>query len=459
VKQVVALVLVLMLLAASVVADTGGVIINVPAGADLQAAINIAQPGDVIELEAGATFTGTFAFNNKQQNGKWITVRSSRWAELPTGRVSPSDAPKMARLQPADTGVVLDLCPTSNGYTKAHNLLFVGIEIQPSPNYTTNNNLIKLGTNGSWQTSAAQAPEDITFDRCYIHGLPNGNYFRACSICGTRVTFTNNYISEFHCAGFDAQALLIANAPGPIIIENNYLEASGENLMVGGLDLRIPGLIPSDITIRKNYFYKPLAWKGVWSVKNLFELKTGQRVLIEDNVFENNWIDAQAGIAIQFTPRNQDGGNPQSTVADVVFQNNVIKGVPSGFSILGTDDIHPSGPATRITIRGNLVDNFNVAPNNGGGRLLQLLGGHDIIFAHNTAIGLASTPIVFDGPQVTGLVFTDNIFSHGDYGVFGSGVGEGKAALDAYAPSYVYLRNVMIGSTSIVYPSGNYQTQ
>ena len=43
-------------------------------------------------------------------------------------------------------------------------------------------------------------------------------------------------------------------------------------------------------------------------MKNLFELKNAQRVLIESNVFEYNWAESQNGFAILFTPRNQGGG-------------------------------------------------------------------------------------------------------------------------------------------------------
>src|SRR5262250_2270034 len=53
-----------------------GKTINVAAGGDVQAAINKAQPGDVIKLQAGATFTGNFRLPNK--NGSdWIVIRSS----------------------------------------------------------------------------------------------------------------------------------------------------------------------------------------------------------------------------------------------------------------------------------------------------------------------------------------------------------------------------------------------
>jgi len=42
-------------------------------------------------------------------------------------------------------------------------------------------------------------------------------------------------------------------------------------------------------------------------VKNSFELKNARRVLAQCNLIENNWADAQAGIAIVFTPRNSSG--------------------------------------------------------------------------------------------------------------------------------------------------------
>ena len=45
------------------------------------------------------------------------------------------------------------------------------------------------------------------------------------------------------------------------MIENNYLEATGENLMFGGGDPKIVGLVPSDITLRMNHLVKPRSWQ------------------------------------------------------------------------------------------------------------------------------------------------------------------------------------------------------
>src|SRR5205807_5782910 len=64
------------------------------------------------------------------------------------------------------------------------------------------------------------------------------------------------------------------------------------------------GLNPSDLELRGNYIYKPVAWRTQsWSVKNILELKNAQRVVIDGNVLEHHWPAAQAGFSVLFTPR------------------------------------------------------------------------------------------------------------------------------------------------------------
>ena len=133
--------------------------------------------------------------------------------------------------------------------------------------------------------------------------------------------------------GHDSQAILGFNGPGPFKIVNNYLEGAGENIMFGGGDPSIPGLVPSDIEIRGNHLFKPLRWRpeaarstsGIhWTVKNLLELKNAQRVLIEGNVLENVWAGEQNGSSVVLTPRN-GGSAPWSVVQDVMFRNNIVR--------------------------------------------------------------------------------------------------------------------------------------
>src|SRR5207249_192538 len=169
---------------------------------------------------------------------------------------------------------------------------------------------------------------------------------------------------------------------------NNYLEAAGENILFGGADPGIPNLIPSDITIRGNYLAKQVAWRSQtqWNVKNLFELKNAQRVVVDGNVMEYNWLSAQTGYAVLFTPRNQDGRCPWCTVQQVQFTNNLVRHVGSGINILGTDNIYPSGTVNAITIRNNLFEDVSGATWGGQGRFLMIgQGAQNIVVDHNTA--------------------------------------------------------------------------
>jgi len=62
--------------------------------------------------------------------------------------------------------------------------------------------------------------------------------------------------------GQDAQAIAGWNGPGPYLIENNYLEGAGENLLIGGTDPLIQNLVTANVTIRRNYLTKPVAWRA-----------------------------------------------------------------------------------------------------------------------------------------------------------------------------------------------------
>src|SRR5439155_7704562 len=90
-----------------------------------------------------------------------------------------------------------------------------------------------------------------------------------------------------------------------------------------------------------------------WSVKNLFELKNAQDVLVEGNVMENLWVADQSGYPILFTPRNQNGKAPWAVVQRVTFQHNLVRHAAGGINILGSDNINPSLLTNHITIRDN----------------------------------------------------------------------------------------------------------
>jgi hypothetical protein len=251
------------------------------------------------------------------------------------------------------------------------------------------NQLVKLGP--LTEKLVSELPEDISFDRSYFAGSAGEGTKQGLVANGRSIVVTNSYFKDFKDTANDAQAIAMWNGAGPLRVENNYLEGSGENMMVGGGDPSIPNLVPSDITIRGNYLFKPLAWvtetssqkaaRGrKWRIKNLFELKNAERVLFEGNVLENNWIQAdQQGFAILFSVRNQSGGCPWCRIQHVTLSYNLVKNSIAGLKFLATDDTFPSGQLYDITISNNLLVNINANavpgtnPGDRAGRLIQIM--------------------------------------------------------------------------------------
>jgi hypothetical protein len=428
--------------------------IAVPAGGNFQAALNAAQPGDVITLQAGATFHGPFTLPNKAGVG-WITVRTSAPDSSlppPGTRVSPSYAAVMPKLV-VGTGVGGAIQTAA----QAHHFRFIGIEVKPlagAPVYT----LIEFG-NGR-ETSDEMLPHNMIVDRCYVHGNAGEAAVRGVAFNGKSLAVIDSYLSDFKDQVQDTQAIMGWNGPGPFKIVNNYLEAAGENIMFGGGDPSIANLVPSDIEIRHNHLFKPTAWRGVWAaVKNLFELKNARRVLVEGNVFEHTWLAAQAGFAVQFTVRNQYGTAPWSTIEDVTFQLNIVRHAAAGMNILASDDPHPSQTMKRVLIRHNLFDDITSAWG-GQGRLFQILGwaggATGLVIDHNTGVQTENLNYS-DGVPHLGFIYSNNLTPRGaGSGFIGAGTLEGLPTLIVYFPLAVFLRNVLAGGFALIYPPENY---
>jgi len=424
---------------------------TVPAGGDLQAALTNAQPGDVILLEAGATFSGNFTLPAKEGTS-FITLRTASQTDaVPDGtRLSPERASQLAKLRSPNNQPALQTAPG------AHHWRILLLEFQANAGGV--GEILALGSGSNAQTSLASVPHDLVVDRCYIHGDPAVGQKRCVALNSAATTISNSYIADCKAKGQDAQAIGGWNGPGPFTIANNYLEGSGENVMFGGADPSIPNLVPTGITVTGNTMSKPAAWRTQgWTVKNIFELKNARRVTISGNVFEYNWEGGQAGFSILFTPRNQDGSCPWCELSDITFENNVVQHVAAGISIMGFDDEHPSKQSRSITIRNNLFAHIDNQRWGGNGYFLQLLTGtRDITVDHNTIIhDHGSGIVVMEGPQILGFHFTNNIVQHNDYGFFGSNHSPGADSISAYLPASDITHNVLAGCDPARYPSGN----
>ncbi|MBK9248531.1 MAG: hypothetical protein IPM69_10565 [Ignavibacteria bacterium] len=346
---------------------------------DLQSALNAVQPGTILVLTAGESYKGSFTLP-KKAGTDWIIITSSMMNLLPKQetRISPtfptgnSKYPTQADAMPKIITTNLSGLPCFQTEAGAHHYRLVGLEITIDTSVHNSYGLVQIGTAAASQNTVASIPYNFIIDRCYIHGHTNATVMKGGVLNCANSAVIDSYISDFHSVGFDTYAIGGTNGPGPFKIINNYLEAAGENIIFGGGTAAVPGLVPSDIEVRNNYFFKPLSWRvghptyaGThWTIKNLFELKTGVRVLLDGNILENSWADlpiGQSGYAILLTVRAEGGGSPQADVSDITITNNIVRHAGAGISLSGHDDQAQSNQSQRIKISNNLFEDIDGA--------------------------------------------------------------------------------------------------
>ena len=425
--------------------------ITVPAGGNVQSAVNAAQYGDTIIVEAGAIYTVSLVLPLKSGTGE-IVIRSSRLGELPEGvRVNPSQSALFAKFQSIIPGE-----PVVKTVAGAHHYRFQGIEFSTSTASVLVYDLIRLGESRDAQTTLSSVPHHLVFDRCYIHGFDTQDVQRGVTLNSGDTTISNSYISEIHGVGYDTQAVAGWNGPGPYRIINNHLEGAGENILFGGADPGITNLVPSDIEIRRNHIFKPLSWMvghptyagKHWTVKNSLELKSARNVIIDGNIIENCWTDGQTGIPVLFTVRNQEGTAPWSVIENVTFTNNIVRGAEGALNLLGSDNERPSQRSSGMLIANNLFTDIR-------GPFLTLNGYYNVTLDHNTSFQTQNTYTLY-GEQSLGYVSTNNLTIENPYGIYGEGGYLGTAALAQHTPSYVFSKNLMVAALPSENPSNNF---
>ena len=425
--------------------------IVVSAGGNLQAALNQAQPGQVIEVQAGATFDGNFVLPAKSGTGS-ITVRTSTPdAQLPgaTTRIGPAHESLLPTLRSLNAAPVLT---TAAG---ARNWRLIGLRFITAGG----GDVVSLGD--GTQRDRTLVPSNLTLDRVIIRGHATAGQKRGIALNSASTQILNSYIAGIRLAGQESQAIAGWNGPGPFVIENNYIEAAAIGILFGGAVPTIDQLVPGNITIRRNHIVRPVSWRGgTWMVKNLLELKNARDVQIDGNLIENNWEKDQNGFAILFTPR-ASGAAPWSTVERVRFENNIVRHSGSAINVLGYDGLDPSRQLRGLVIRNNLFTDINHSAWGGAGIFLQIGDeAADVHLEHNTVMQTGHIVSVYGGtptaPRVsTGFRFVSNVVRHNTYGIYGNGVGTGNPAIATYLPGSVVVGNVMAGGNAAVYPSGN----
>lgn len=423
-------------------------------GEDLQAALDQAQPGDEIRLAAGAVFEGNYVLPVKSGESV-ITIRTDAPDDqLPSAnqRIGPEHASRMPTIRSPNSGPALRTAAGTRHWR------IMGVRFEG----TGGGDIVVLGNGTAAQDTYEEVPSDIVLDRVIVRGDSTRGQKRGIALNSASTTIRNSHITEIKEVGQETQAIAGWNGPGPFLIENNYLEAAGINILFGGAEPHIGSLVPSDIVVRRNVMTKPLEWrKSKWTVKNLFELKNARRVLVEGNLLEHNWSAAQVGFAILFTVRNPGNVAPWSTVEDVTFQNNIVRGVAGGVNILGHDTNSRSQQVRGIVIRNNLFEDVSHTNWGGNGMFLQV-GDEpaDITVEHNTVIQTGNIVTAYGGTRasprpIRGFRFANNIAIHNTYGIFGNGYGTGMTAINVYFPGGEIEGNIIAGGSASRYPAGN----
>lgn len=432
-----------------------GTTYNCPDLATYNTNIALAVGGDEIVLTG--SFTGPINLPNRGDSG-WVLIRSDNaaWASNSETRVS---ANTNMRTVTAGSSPLRAITTS----TTAHHYYICGIEFKfPTGPSGLNTTLCAIGT-GS-ETLVSQLPHHIIFDRCYIHGDATNGGVRGIGLQAYETAVINSYMFDFFWVDQDTQTIATWNSPGPMLIENNYLSADSENFSTGGSYPTITDQVLSDLVIRKNHIKKDLTKLGSYLEKNGWESKNAQRVLIERNVIENVWLDAQTGYAFNIKAVDQSQPSPANQgweqCADFVFRDNKLVNVANGWTISGISD-QPAGQAQRIRIRNNVAEIKVVTAGDYGQLFLLNAGPWDVSIVHNTilhigSLGTAAYLCVLDNTSdAERLEIKDNVFSRGTYGIKAGGTTEGTNSL-VYATGYSVTSNVIIGITVGNYPAGNF---
>jgi hypothetical protein len=454
-----------------------GAVINVNAGGDLQSALNSAHCGDVIQLQAGATFSGRFIVPAKNCDiNHWIILRTSapdsalpaegqRATPCFAGVASLVGRPQYSCQNPKNVMAKVQMQNQGDGpfeiASGANYYRFIGLEITRPSGAPGSALLIAV--------SKAGTADHLVFDRSWMHGAAQDETRNALVLNGmTNVAVVDSYFNDFHCISAtgsctDAHAISGGNSntqDGPFKIQDNFLEASGEAILFGGGPATFS---PADIEVLNNHFWKPWQWMPgnpnfvggtdghAFIVKNHFELKNAVRVLVEANIMENTWGGfSQSGFGILLTPRNQatHGGLgpficPLCQVTDITIRYVRISHAGGGIQMATVQDTphgvgQPALAGTRWSIHDVVIDDLSKKYVGGGG-VFEIMNGwaknplNTVTINHVTAFPDPASHILILGNRagnmpMYGLVFTNNMLTTALFPVWDALGGIGSCA-------------------------------
>lgn len=457
-----------------------GIVRAVTQCSQIQSTLDAAQPGDTVTLSPALTCTGNYTLPAKTNpNNKWIIVRSASTQFDSNGTLRPGrradgdnaahtqEMPKLYTLDfPGDRRAVLSFPAEANYYR------IIGIEMGVDPSCL--NTCTQEYTDLVAMEASANQVNHVIIDRCYIHGeySPGFNVRRGVSMNGAHLGVINSTLSKIVDkdrvsvpGGALSQTKNIGSwsGYGPLLIENNFLETVQQSILIGGASSSTPQQVVSDVIIRKNYFTKRDALFLAHGCNSTFttcpdfgpangiELKTGRRVEITENIFDQTL----AGILVKTTAET----DCIACVSEHIrVQNNRLKNVNNFMTIVDVE-----GTSSSSGINGNAQHTNHVFVNNnlayftytgdddirsydGSRGIFGLANIPDLEIAHNTIESKYTFWGTTTQPGLFNFIARDNILERGPYGL-GIGGDEGAGALNQAFFPWAFRRNILVNNS------------
>lgn len=415
---------------------------NVTTAQQLIDAYNQCNGGEHIVIPAGTTILGNIELPNRTLSD-YVTIRSSGTMPDLRNRITTSSN-QLAVIRSTTYNV-----PTLKIKNGAAKLRFIGIDFEPLEQGNFDQfTIIEVGE--FYQSSLSTNPQKIIFQHIVMnppgttmvrHGMMNDGY---------KVAILSSWIGNIFTRCFpgqgcvtDSNAFYSLNGRGSHVYNNSFIEASSENILYGGDTVTIDGHVPTNIEMRRCYFFKRTAWKPnptpLYNIKNLIEFKIGRRAYLEGNVFENHWMGADAGQPNAININSLAEPSSQWTVnEDIVFENNKVTQMPSGvllaaafYPASGNESLnYDPRKSQNVKFKNMLFDKFNA----GEARRLVIANSAEYAsFDHITQIdtGLATSRLMeFATRNNYGFQITNSIVGMGtDYQIIYEGL-FGRCALN-----------------------------
>lgn len=203
------------------------------------------------------------------------------------------------------------------------------------------------------------------WDRVRVLGDPVLGAHRGIDFRGGAGVIADCYVDDIFQPAQDTQAIYSQEMlpGGGLVIDNCFLRAAGETVMFGGGDPSSEAGIPRNVTMNDCILTKKPEWvafitatKQAQQIKCALELKNVIGFRSSGCTFEYAGVsEGQGGYLFVFTPRNQGNTAPFSTVQDVIIENFTGRFCAGVANFLGSDNVHPSGPLSGLTLRNGMV--------------------------------------------------------------------------------------------------------